>query len=168
MQTIEVLDIKPFMMLLFQKTDLDSYEFISGEIRTDMTYSLDGHINKSFFSEEESEILELNQNTYLPWRIAKEKIFSIIKGKKTPSVLKIVLKLSEQKSSAFLETSGSSLGSNDIDAMFLNVLFQDNSLHITCGVSYKIFTMDKSLESELTNSILTLLKSNSITSEISS
>lgn len=91
MQSIEILDIKAFMLLLFQSAVLDKYEFVSGELRTDMTYSLDGHINKEFFSEDEIESLALNSQTYLSWHMAKEKVFTLIKGKKTPSQLKIVL-----------------------------------------------------------------------------
>ena len=60
MQTIEVLDIKQFMQLLFQTNALDSYEFISASIRTDMTYNLDGHINKEFYTSQDiSEVPEL-------------------------------------------------------------------------------------------------------------
>lgn len=162
MQSIEILDIKLFMLFLFQKTDLDRYEFISGEVRTDMSYSLDGHINKSFFSEEELDSLKINHLNYLPWQIAKEKIFSLIKGKKTPSHLKLVLKVGEADTALLLDETDSSLRLNDIDAMFLNILFQDNKLHATCGVSYKIFTMDKSLEEEFTDNIVALFKSNGI------
>ena len=53
MRSIEILDIKDFMQLLLQSSAFDSYEFISGEMRTDMLYTLDGHLNKDFFSEEE-------------------------------------------------------------------------------------------------------------------
>ena len=43
MQAINILDIKPFMQLLFQTTALDSYRFVSSSILADMSYTLDGH-----------------------------------------------------------------------------------------------------------------------------
>jgi hypothetical protein len=162
MQTIEVLDIKPFMQLLFQTTHLDNYELVSATIRTDMTYELDGHINKDFFSEEEMSLMGENP-VYLSWHTAKEKVFGVIKGKKTPSILKVVLKLSQQDTAKLLENSNSAFQSRDIDGLFVNILFQEGKLSVVCGISYKIFTMDKNLENEFTENIHALLKACGIT-----
>lgn len=166
MQSIHILDIKPFMQLLFQTEQLNEYEFVSADIRTDMTYSLDGHINRSFFSEEELIQHSLTQRSYLTWSIAREKVFTLIKGKRTPSLLKIVLRASVPETENLISSTNSSLNSNDIDGIFLNIIFQENKLNVICGISYKIFTMDKELESEFSAKIITLLKSNSITYEI--
>jgi len=166
MQSIHILDIKPFMQLLFQTEQLNEYEFVSADIRTDMTYSLDGHINRSFFSEEELIQHSLTQHSYLTWSIAREKVFTLIKGKRTPSLLKIVLRASVPETENLISSTNSSLNSNDIDGIFLNIIFQENKLNVICGISYKIFTMDKELESEFSAKIITLLKSNSITCEI--
>lgn len=148
MQSIHILDIKPFMQLLFQTEQLNEYEFVSADIRTDMTYSLDGHINRSFFSEEELIQHSLTQHSYLTWSIAREKVFTLIKGKRTPSLLKIVLRASVPETENLISSTNSSLNSNDIDGIFLNIIFQENKLNVICGISYKIFTMDKELESE--------------------
>lgn len=166
MQTITILDIKPFMQLLFQSEHLKSYDFVSADIRTDMTYSLDGHMNKSFFSEEEITSLSLEQKNYLPWSLAREKIFVLIKGKKTPSLLKIVLKVSDEQADTLLSATNSSLNSNDIDGIFLNIIYNENKLNVICGISYRIFTMDKNLEFEFASSIVTLFKSCNIACEI--
>ncbi len=166
MQSIHILDIKPFMQLLFQTEQLNEYEFVSADIRTDMTYSLDGHINRSFFSEEELIQHSLTQRSYLTWSIAREKVFTLIKGKRTPSLLKIVLRASVPETENLISSTNSSLNSNDIDGIFLNIIFQENKLNVICGISYKIFTMDKELESEFSAKIITLLKSSSITCEI--
>lgn len=166
MQSIHILDIKPFMQLLFQTEQLNDYEFVSADIRTDMTYSLDGHINRSFFSEEELVQHSLTQRSHLTWSIAREKVFTLIKGKRTPSLLKIVLRASVPEMKNLISSTNSSLNSNDIDGIFLNIIFQENKLNVICGISYKIFTMDKELESELSSKIITLLKSNHITCEI--
>lgn len=163
MQSIEILDIKNFMQLLFQTDILDPYEFVSSTLCTDMYYTLDGHINRGFFNEEEMNDLKLDGSTYLPWHAAKEKIFLLIKGKKTPSQMKIVLKACKEQKQTFLSMTNSSLKPNDIDGIFLNIIFQDKKLNVICGISYKIFTMEKVLEKEFSNSIITLFKSNDIT-----
>lgn len=163
MQAIEILDIKLFMQFLFQTTALDSYEFVSSELRTDMSYSLDGHINKEFFSDDEKETLEITDAFYLPWRLAKEKIFNLIKGKKTPSHLKIVLKTNASETAAFLSSTSSAFHENDIDGLFLNIIFQENKLNVICGISYKIFTLDKTLETAFFENTIALFKSYNIT-----
>lgn len=165
MRAIQILDIKPFMQLLFQTDVLDLYKFVSAELRTDMLYSLDGHINRDFFCSEELDTLHLTGETYLPWHIAREKVFMLIKGKKTPSQLKIILKFSDSQINNFLKSSNSSLNSNDINGLFLNIMFQENKLNVICGISYNVFTMNKDLESELFDLFVTLFKSHNIACE---
>lgn len=163
MQAVEILDIKNFMQLLFQTDILDSYEFVSAELASDISYSLNGYIHKEFFNEEEADFIGLPDYDHLPWHLAKEKLFMLIKGKKTPLQLKIVLKACKNQTQEFLSQTNSSLNPNDIDGIFLNIIFQKNKLNVICGISYKIFTMDKQLESEFSNNISTLFKSNNIT-----
>ena len=163
MQTIEILDIKPFMQLLFMSNTLDRYEFVSAVIRTNMTYNLDGHINRDFFTEDELTQMQIGNSPYLSWQIVKERVFQLIKGKKTPSQLKVVLKLSPADSLSLLESTHSALTDSDIDGIFINILFQDGKLTVVCGISYRIFTMEKNLENEFTTHILSSFKSASIT-----
>lgn len=165
MQTIQILDIKKFMHLLLQTNFFQSYEFVSADIRTELSYSIDGHLHGSFYTEDEAELLQVKGRAYLPWHMIQDKIFYLIKGKKTPAYMKIVLRLDPDSLQAFLDASKSSLNSNDISGLFLNILFQENQLNVTCGISYKIFTLDKSIESEYADSIITLFKLNSITCE---
>lgn len=164
MQSIEVLDIKLFMQLLFQTDTFNCYHFVSASLQTDITYQLDGHINHKFYDDAEADRLGLSKSDYIPWSIAKEKLFYLIKGKKTPSHLKVVLRLNEQEMNQFLSSSNSSLNPNDIDGLFLNIIFQEKKLNVICGISYNIFTIDKSLETDFSNSIITLFKSSNIAS----
>ena len=165
MQAIHVIDVKNFMQLLFQTTTFDCYEFVSAEIATDITYSLDGHFHRSFFSEEELELHHLQSSHYLSWSLAKEKVFQLIKGKKVPGQMKIILKLSQDGLASTLQSLNSSLDTSHIDGMFLNILFQENHLNVICGISYKIFTLDKELENAFTVQTANLLKSSNITCE---
>ena len=162
MQAAEVLDVKQFMQLLLQSPAFDFYEMVSATLRTDMDYSIDGRWNHSFFDDEEIDTNKLNDYTYLPWGLAKTKIFALIKGKKTPTVMKIVFKMSKANLESFLHSSNSSQNPNDIDGVYLNILFQEQKLNVTCSVSYKDFNLDKSLEQDVFNNFITLLKSNSI------
>lgn len=147
------------MQLLFQSPELDSYEFVSGELQTQMTYIFDGHINASFFTEEETE--QLQNASYLPWHFAKEKIFLLIKGKKTPSHMKLVLRLSHNQTEELLQQN-SNYTHHDIDGMFINIYFHEQKLNVILGISYKIFTLGKTFEEDFSKNFITLLKSNQI------
>ena len=164
MQAAEILDVKQFMQLLLQSNIFDFYEMVSATLRTDMDYSIDGRWNRSFFDDEEIDANKLNDYTYLPWSLAKAKIFSLIKGKKTPTIMKIVFKMSRANLESLLHSSNSSQNINDIDGVYLNILFQEQKLNVTCSVSYKNFNLDKSLEQDIFNNYIALLKSNDISS----
>ncbi len=163
MQSIEILDIRLFMQLLFQTNTFDSYQFVSASIQADINYQLEGHINHKFYDNTELETLKLLNSNYISWSIAKEKIYYLIKGKKTPSRLKIILRVSETETNNLCSNSNSSLNPNDIDGLFLNITFEENKLNVICGISYKIFTIDKSIENNFSESIITLFKSKNIT-----
>ena len=163
MQAAEVLDIKPFMQLLLQSTSFDFYEMVSATLRTDMDYLVDGKWNPAFFTDEEIDTYKLKEHSYIPWALAKDKIFTLIKGKKTPSVIKLVFKLSNDNLLSFLKSVNSSHNPNDITGVYLNITFQNQKLNVTCQISYNSFVLDKSLEQEYFSNIITLLKSYSIT-----
>lgn len=165
MQAVEILDVKQFMQLLLQSPAFDFYEMVSATLRTDMDYSINGKWNHSFFDEEEIDANKLNDYIYLPWSLAKAKIFALIKGKKTPTVMKIVFKMSNANLESFLHSTNSSQNPNDITGVYLNVIFQEQKLNVTCSVSYKNFNLDKSLEQDFFNNFVTLLKSNGISSQ---
>ena len=135
---------------------------VSATLRTDMDYSIDGRWNHSFFDDDEIDTNRLGDYTYLPWSLAKDKIFALIKGKKTPTLMKLVFKMNPVNLESFLHSSNSSQSINDIDGVYLNILFQEQKLHITYSVSYKNFNLDKSLEQELFDKFITLLKNNNI------
>ncbi|MGN0438707.1 MAG: DUF5721 family protein [Lachnospiraceae bacterium] len=162
MLAIQILDIKTFMQFLFQTRELDAYELVSGELQTQMNYTFDGRINLNFFSEEEIVQYQLKQAAYLPWLLAKEKIFQLIKGKKTPTQMKLVLRLSQSQMEDFLKQSNT-YTTNDIDGMFVNIIFQEQKLNVIFGISYKIFTLDKSLEEDFSSIFITFLKQKQIT-----
>lgn len=162
MRAIEILDIRQFMQLLLQSDTFNQYELVSGEIRTDMLYTIDGHINRSYFSDEEISSLSLADFTYLPWSIAKQKVFELIKGKKTPSGMKLVLRLPNTISTPEIETN-SPFQPSDIDGIYLNIAFQSQKLNVICGISYKIFTLDKLLEDHFHTFFTSFFKSKNIT-----
>ena len=165
MIALELTDVKDFMNKLLRSEIFDHFLMQEAVITSAATYTINGQITKGFYSPEELEELHLNGCRFLPFYMLRGNCFDLIKGKKTPSQLKIVLKVNEENTLQLLNTTKSALNPNDIDGMFLNIIFQEKDLNVICGISYQIFTMEKALESEFTNQIIQLFKANNITCE---
>ena len=144
MKAIKVTGIKAFMNVLFADTAFDNFQFVEGDISVAMDFHISGRVNMNFYSEEELEQLKLEE--YMYWREAKDSVKQIIKGKRLPVSMKLVLKKP---------------GAGDI-SYIVNVRFDNNSLVLVTGVSHTVFTTDKSGEVEWDNNMCSFLKKHEI------
>ena len=148
MTAFEISDIKYFMGRLLGSTMFDHFLLTEGVIRAGITYTLDGHINASFYSEEDLEQLHLKGLSYLPFSYLRGTCFQMIKGKNTPLSFRFVFMLSPENMAQTLARSQSRFGPDDISGMFLNITYQNGRLLCTTGISYRLFSPDKTLEYE--------------------
>lgn len=79
MESFNVKDVKRFMAKLLLHEDFDQYEVQEAEIVTDIVFKIDGHVQKSFYSEEEYE--ELGCPLLIKWKKLRPICYEIIKGK---------------------------------------------------------------------------------------
>lgn len=144
MESFNVKDVKRFMAKLLLHEDFDQYEVQEAEIVTDIVFKIDGHVQKSFYSEEEYE--ELGCPLLIKWKKLRPICYEIIKGKRTPVKFRFVLKLAEEELREI--TDGLELGftRQDIGGLYLNIVFENGKLNCITGTSLNIFTMDKTLE----------------------
>ena len=99
---------------------------------------------------------------FVPYGLLRSSCFNLIKGKKTPSYFKFSLLLSPENLKRTLSQTGSSFTENDISAVFLNIRFQNGELTVTTGISYRIFSTDKTLEHEWDTLLKRFLTKNQI------
>lgn len=69
-----------------------------------------------------------------------------MKGKKTPLHFQFVMMLKPEQVEEFLIKYHLPMRTDEIAGLFLNVLYDRQSLKCTTGVSRKTFVMDKTLE----------------------
>lgn len=148
MIALNISEIKDFMNKLLCTDTFDNFLLKEATIQNSMTYNLDGTLNTDFFSSEELETVGLTGLTFLPYGQVRTQCFNLIKGKRTPSYFKFVLLLSPANLARTLEQTHSSFTPEDITGMFVNLKFQNGKLLLTTGISYRIFSVDKSLEQE--------------------
>lgn len=144
MISLNITDTKNFMSNLLIKDTFDRFLLISADVSTANTFTINGELNKPFFSEE--ELNNLKDTRYAFWSSIKPFCYSIIKGSKVPLSLKIVFMLSEDDTNAFLNSPPLSGYLQDINGLFINIRYSNGVVNIVTGTSLKSFTLDKSIE----------------------
>ena len=80
------------------------------------------------------------------WQEEKEKIFSLVKGKKTPLSFQFVMMLKLDLVSDILAKYNLAIREDEVAGLFINILYDRQGLKCTAGVSRKTFVLDKTLE----------------------
>lgn len=160
MVVLQIEDIKSFMNKLFKENTFDDFEVVSIDIDQGVHIHIDGILNHSFYDSLEQEFIE-NQK-YIKWSALKNTLFSIIKGNKTPSSMKLVFAISEKSKLNLIKNSKTGYQSDDLYGFYLNTLFSPNQLKIVTGTNYKLFSLDKSIEHYYDDSVKKFLKKNEI------
>lgn len=166
MTSLHIVDVKDFMSKLLLSDIFNKFLLSEAEITTFASFSIDGKLNKDFYSEDELLQNKLENNSYSYWETFKPFCFEIIKGKKTPAAFKIVFMLSPANVEKLLLKSSIPLKPEDINGLFLNIKYSSNTLSCITGTSIKIFTMDKTLENEWDLMVRKFFKAHEIPFEI--
>lgn len=165
MLALKLTDVKVFMNKLLRSETFDHFLLQEAVISSAANYIIDGRLNQEYFSSEELEEAGITNYPFLPFSMLRGNCFDLIKGRKTPSSFRFVFLLSPENQKKTLESLHSSFTEKDIRGFFLNLKYQSQSLTLTTGVSYQIFSMDKSLENEWDKLVIRFLKQQNIAFE---
>lgn len=155
MISLRIKDTKTFMSHLLIKDTFDNFLLSEANIKTSCSYSIDGQINRSFYSEDEWNELDTDKRQYSSWLKQKPFCFSLIKGNKVPLSMKIIMLLPSDEITNILNNIETGLSVNNINGLFINIKYQDGHAYIITGTSLNIFSLDKTLD----NSFDTYIKS---------
>lgn len=158
-------DIKDFMHTLLCTDTFDNFLLMEAAIYGSCTWEMDGSINTDFYSSEELTEQGLDGLSYMPFSHLRTQCFDLIKGKRTPTYFKFIFLLSPANLARTLGQTHSSFTPEDISGMFINLKFQQGNLSLTTGISYRIFSVDKSLEQEWDSLVKRFLKNHAVTFE---
>ena len=131
-----------YLKELFEKEKYDSFYLYEVRVKTKLDYYVNGRLNREYFdTEEQADLPE-----YVEWKDIKQIVYSYIKGKRLPIGFKIILMFNRENISRLLEMNNLPVKTEDVSALFMNVVYEHEALSVTTGTSLKIFTMDKTLE----------------------
>lgn len=133
------IDTKKCTTELLLRNTFDEFLLIEGTITTFNEFHIDGYLHPDFFEENP-------ERKYSLWREVREYCFSIIKGKRTPLNFKFIFSLSPPSIRKFLLTQDLDFQPENVQGLYLNLLFDGTSLTCITGTSLTLFTLDKSLE----------------------
>lgn len=159
MISTKITNLKIFTSHLLVKDTFAKFYLVESQIHTHSVFTINGHINPSYFSADERE--NLTGAEYNEWRMLRPVCYEIIKGKNLPSYFKFIFRLDDETSHDLLRELPD-FKETDIDGLYINIKYENGSLTLTTGTSLKIFTLDKSLDKAFDSFLIHFLDSNSI------
>ncbi len=163
MIALKIQQQKRFMGKLLTTDVFDEFLLIEATIDTFNTFNIDGQIHKEFFNSDPETTIP--QEKYSKWSAIRPIALELIKGKTTPLGFKFILQLDENRKHALLSKVDSDIPAWQI-SLGLNIRFNNGEVILTTGVSYDIFSLDKSAEKAWDEYIPSLIDSFDISTEI--
>lgn len=146
MISVNLLSTKNIMGALLIQEHFDDFYVEDVTISTFNTFTLDGHINKDFYTTEEISNMENGLPVFSSWKDIRPICFQLIKGKKTPVSFKFVLHANEDLISKICEQPEVTIQKNLVKGLILNIRYEEGKVTIITACSYNTFVMDKSLD----------------------
>lgn len=148
MIALEIKGTKNIMNALLRSDQFDSFLVEEAVITTFNTFHIDGHLVKEFYSSEELEELERNQQSTLfsYWNEIRPVCFQLIKGKKTPVSFRVVLHAAPQLVEKIAANPECGVAASLIRSLVLNIRYDSGKVTCVTGSAFTTFVMDKSVE----------------------
>ncbi len=160
MVALKIEDIKTCTAKLFLGGEFDSFLVREASIVTFNRFTIDGHVRRGYYTEEEME--EGGIESLSAWKVLRPFCFSLIKGKKLPGSFSITLQLPDGEVKGFLEDSGLSMAPETIQGLAMNIRYEEGSMTVVTAASLSIFTLDKTIDMEWELYVQKFLKNSGI------
>lgn len=165
MLAVEIKEIKPFMGALLSAGLFDDFLMEEAVIRTSHTYTIDGHLQKDFYTKEELEDPAFPSHPLIDWKTVKDTCFRLIKGKRTPLLFKVTLHNPDSDSRSLLLQEGCGELVPILKSFLLTIKFDQKGLILTTGTSFSSFVMDRNADRIWDEAFLKFLTQNGISFE---
>lgn len=146
MTSFQIRELKNFMGKLLGTDCFDSFLLAEASVSAAVEYTIDGHINKEFYTSEELEDPQTCPYDFAAWSAMRPICFDMIKGKRTPSRFKFVFHLMPEYVSGVLKGADSSITADQVKALVLTVKYDGSGVSLVTGTAFHSFVMDKSLD----------------------
>ena len=149
MIALQISHVRDFMNKLLLTETFDTYLVSEATVTTFASFSIDGSLRREFYTGDESlssaDLPPENQKQ-VTWDMIRPFCLQLIKGRRLPLSLRIVLELPEAETAALLEDNDLNFTPEDIFGLFLNIQYRGGELSVTTGSSLRVFSQDRSLD----------------------
>ena len=146
MRAFKITETGNFMTKLLSGRSFDSFLLEEASLSMQVTWVLDGKINKGFYSEEEWEDASTHPYPLIAWSEVRGHMRELIRGKKAPAALSIVLHLRPDYCEKILVDEGYPQLTDVVGAMALNIRYDGSEVTLVTGISLKSFSLDKNAD----------------------
>lgn len=130
------------MNRLLVSESFDHFLLEEAVITTANTFTIDGHINKAFFRDDNAEELT-NLPEFCPWSEIKGLCFDLIKGKRTPLFFRFTLQLKPEKAFALFSQENCDVAPEQVKAFVLNIRYDGSKAVLTTATAFHTFLPSK-------------------------
>ena len=142
----QITELKNFMNKLLTTDCFDAFLLEEAVITTYNTFTINGHLNKSFYTSEEWEDASQRPYALSCWSTLRPLCFSLIKGRKTPVALKFVLQLKPEHMKKLIADSEIRISENHVKAFVLTIRYDGSTMNCITGIALTDFLPDKTPE----------------------
>ena len=166
MTSCKITELKNFMGRLLATDCFDDFLLEQAVLVTYNTFTIDGRLEKEFYSSEEWDDPSIRPYPFSCWSDIRSICFSLIKGKKTPVAMKFVLYLKPEKMTEILSQSDITIPDGYVKALVLTIRYKSGEMTCTTGISLTDFFPDKTAERLWDKAFLQFLEKNGIAYEL--
>jgi hypothetical protein len=145
MLALQVTHLKTLMSQLLLTDTFHIFLLESASVTTANTYTVDGRMQRRFFSSEE-ELSSMCPYEFAKWEEMQSFCLGLIKGKRTPLSFKFVFQLMPEHMLRLLTQNGCSVPVEQIKALVFTIHYDGTKALMTTGSSYHTFLMTKEPE----------------------
>lgn len=148
MTSFQVKELKNFMTKLLTTDCFDSFLLAEASVSSQAEYTIDGHINRDFYTREELDDPQVCPYRFVRWSEIRPVCFQIIRGKRAPSRFKFVLYLAPDYVPGVLKGADPALSPEQVKALVLTIRYDGASAALVTGTSFSTFVLDKTLDAQ--------------------
>ena len=165
MKIYRITDRRDFMNKLLNSECFDSFLLNESTIKMANSYVITGKLNREFYTTEEQQDETCCPYDYSQWKDLRPLCFQLLKGKKTPISLQIILLLKPEYYEKVMNIDTKLAGDCFVSHFLVTIKFDQNGLFLTSGISYTSFTMNKEPELSWDKALTKFLLSKQISFE---
>ncbi len=146
MQALKITDVKECMNQLLIQDTFDHLLLSEAAVSSMITFTVDGHLNRGFYSDEEWSLFLERGIMCVPYGRIKQICYDMFKGKKTPESFRFIFLAPPTLTTQLIEKSQMQISVSDVEALSFNLIYKNGELTATGATSLRIFTLDKALD----------------------